>query len=64
MLLQDRKLYTPIIFEAFHGEYERSMPACTKALYENNAYLEGDCTYEEEYTVAGDLFETNRYMQL
>jgi zinc finger SWIM domain-containing protein 3 len=30
MLLQDSKLYTPGIFEAFQGEYERYLSACTK----------------------------------
>ena len=53
MLLQASKLYTPIIFEAFQGEYERSFAAWTKALDENNAYLVGDCTYEE-YKFVGD----------
>jgi len=47
-------LYTPIIFEAFQGEYEISLAACTEALNENNAYLVGDCIYEEEYKVVGD----------
>jgi zinc finger SWIM domain-containing protein 3 len=54
ILLQASKLYTPIIFEAFQGEYERSLAACTKALEENNAYLVGHCIYEEEYKVVGD----------
>ena len=53
MSLQASKLYTPIIFEAFQGEYERSFAAWTKALDENNAYLVGDCTYEE-YKFVGD----------
>jgi zinc finger SWIM domain-containing protein 3 len=53
ILLQASKLYTPIIFEAFQGEYERSLAACTKALDENNAYLVGHCIYEE-YKVVGD----------
>jgi zinc finger SWIM domain-containing protein 3 len=54
MLLQASKLYTPIIFEAFQGEYERSLAAWTQALDENNAYLVGDYTYEEEYKVVSD----------
>jgi hypothetical protein len=29
MLLQASKLYTPIIFEAFQSQYERSITACT-----------------------------------
>ena len=53
MSLQASKLYTPIIFEGFQGEYERSFAAWTKALDENNAYLLGDCTYEE-YKFVGD----------
>ncbi|XP_062227480.1 protein FAR1-RELATED SEQUENCE 5-like [Phragmites australis] len=63
MLLQASKLYTPVIFEAFQGEYERSMAACTKALDGNNEYLvaiaslEGDLTFEEEYKVIGDPLE-------
>jgi zinc finger SWIM domain-containing protein 3 len=54
MLVQASKLYTPIIFEAFRGEYERSLAACTKALDGTNEYLVGDFTYEEEYKVVGD----------
>ncbi|KAF0930603.1 hypothetical protein E2562_033767, partial [Oryza meyeriana var. granulata] len=48
------KLYTPIIFEAFQGEYERSLAACIKALDVSNEYLVGDFTYEEEYKVVDD----------
>lgn len=55
MLVQASKLYTPIIFEAFQGQYERSLAACTKALDGRNEYLVGDFTYEEEYKVVGDL---------
>ena len=54
MLVQAGKLYTSIIFEAFQGEYERSLAACTKALGGTNEYLVGDFTYEEEYKVVGD----------
>jgi len=54
MLVQASKLYTPIIFEAFQGEYERSLAACTKALDGINEYVVGDFTYEEEYKVVGD----------
>jgi hypothetical protein len=32
MLLQAHKLYTPIIFELFQGQYEGSMAVCTKVL--------------------------------
>jgi hypothetical protein len=38
MLIQTSKLYTAPIFEAFQGEYERSMVACTKAL-EGNKFM-------------------------
>jgi zinc finger SWIM domain-containing protein 3 len=61
MLLQASKLYTPIIFETFKGEYERSMVECTTTLEGNNEYLvtigslAGNFTYfEKEYKVAGD----------
>jgi zinc finger SWIM domain-containing protein 3 len=57
MLLQASKLYTPGIFEAFQGEYERSLSACTKALDGCNEYLVGDFTFEEEYKVIGDPSE-------
>ena len=57
MLVDASKLYTPIIFEAFQGEYERSLAACTKALHGNNEFLVGDCIYEEEYKVIGDLLK-------
>ncbi|XP_052151837.1 protein FAR-RED IMPAIRED RESPONSE 1-like [Oryza glaberrima] len=62
MLLQASKVYTPIIFEAFQGEYERSMAACTKAWDGDNEFLvsigsfEGDLTFEE-YRVVGDPSE-------
>jgi zinc finger SWIM domain-containing protein 3 len=60
MLLQVSKLYTPVIFEAFQGEYERSMAACTTALEGNNEYLvsigslDEDFRHEKEYKVIGD----------
>jgi zinc finger SWIM domain-containing protein 3 len=61
MLLQASKLYTPIIFEAFQGEYERSMVACTTTLEGNNEYLvtigslaENFTCFEKEYKVTGD----------
>jgi zinc finger SWIM domain-containing protein 3 len=62
MLIQASKLNTPIIFEAFQGEYERSMVACTTALEGNNCYLvaigslDENCTFEE-YKVFGDSLE-------
>jgi hypothetical protein len=61
MLIQASKLYTPIIFEAFQGEYERSMAACTRALERNIEYLvalggldENFTLLEKEYRVIGD----------
>ena len=61
MLLQASKLYTPIIFEAFQGEYERSLVACTTTLEGNNEYLvaigslaENFTCFEKEYKVTGD----------
>jgi hypothetical protein len=54
MLLQASKLYTPIIFETFQEEYERSLAVCTKALNGTHEYLVGDFTYKEEYQVIGD----------
>ena len=39
MLIQASKMYTPIILEAFQGEYERSMVACSTALEGNIAIL-------------------------
>jgi hypothetical protein len=62
MLIQASKLYTPIIFEAFQGEYERSMVACSTALEGKNCYLVAigsleNCTFEKEYNVFGDPLE-------
>ena len=54
MLLQDSKLYTPTVFEAFEGEYKRSLAAFTKVLDGNNEYLVGDFNFEEDYKVIGD----------
>jgi zinc finger SWIM domain-containing protein 3 len=63
MLIQASKLYTPVIFEAFQGEYERSMVACTSTLDGNNSYLvaisslDENFTFEKEYKVFGDPLE-------
>jgi hypothetical protein len=54
MLLQASKLYTPIIFEAFQEEYERSLAACTKALDGTHEYLVGYFTNKVEYQILGD----------
>ena len=60
MLIQASKMYTPHIFEAFQGEYERSMVACTTALECENKYLvaigslDENFTFEKEYKVNGD----------
>ncbi|WVZ78630.1 hypothetical protein U9M48_026311 [Paspalum notatum var. saurae] len=63
MLIQASKLYTPVIFEAFQGEYERSMAACTTTLEGNNEFLvaigclDENFTLEKEYKVTGDALE-------
>jgi zinc finger SWIM domain-containing protein 3 len=59
MLVQASKLFTPIIFEAFQSEYERSMAACTKVLDVDKyvvaiGSLHGDLTYEDERIVICD----------
>ncbi|XP_015695546.2 protein FAR1-RELATED SEQUENCE 1-like [Oryza brachyantha] len=54
MLVEASKLYTPRIFEAFEGEYEISLAACSKALDDNNEYLVGDFTCEDDHKVVGD----------
>ena len=60
MLVQASKVYTPVIFEAFQSEYERSMAACTRILEGDNKYavaigsLHGDLRFEEERTVTSD----------
>jgi zinc finger SWIM domain-containing protein 3 len=40
MLLLASKEYTPIFFETFQGEYERSMAACTRVLDEDNKFAD------------------------
>ena len=59
MLLQASEIYTPIIFEAFQGQYERSMAACSRVLDENKYAIaigsfHGDLSFEEERIVIGD----------
>ena len=59
MLLQASEVYTPIIFEAFQGQYERSMAACSRVLDENKYAIaigsfHGDLSFEEERIVIGD----------
>ncbi|CAO2047242.1 unnamed protein product [Urochloa humidicola] len=60
MLVQVSQVYTPVIFEAFQSEYERSMAACARVLEEDNKYaiaignLHGELSYEEERIVIGD----------
>ncbi|WVZ83756.1 hypothetical protein U9M48_030861 [Paspalum notatum var. saurae] len=63
MLIQASKLYTPVIFEAFQVEYERSMAACTTTLEGNNEFfvaiggLDENFTLEKEYKVTGDALQ-------
>ena len=60
MLVEASEVYTPIIFEAFQGEYERSMAACCRVLDGNNKFvvaiarLHGNLQFEEERIVIGD----------
>jgi zinc finger SWIM domain-containing protein 3 len=60
MLVQASQVYTPIIFEAFQSEYERSMVACARVLEEDNKYaiaigrMHADLSFEEERIVIGD----------
>uniref|UniRef100_A0ACD5X0B4 Uncharacterized protein n=1 Tax=Avena sativa TaxID=4498 RepID=A0ACD5X0B4_AVESA len=60
MLVLASEVYTPIIFEAFQGEYERSMAACTRVLDGENKFavsiasLRGDLKFEKERIVIGD----------
>jgi zinc finger SWIM domain-containing protein 3 len=60
MLVLASEVYTPIIFESFQSEYERSMAACTRLLDENYKFavaigsLHGDLKFEEERIVIGD----------
>ena len=60
MLVQASQVYTPVIFEAFQSEYERSMAACARALDGEHKYavaignLLGEVNSELEYTVIGD----------
>jgi zinc finger SWIM domain-containing protein 3 len=62
MLVQASKVYTPVIFEAFQSEYERSMAACSRVLDGDNiygvsiGYLSGDMSFEEERIVTYDPF--------
>ena len=60
MLVLASKEYTPIIFESFQSEYERSMAACARVLDGNNKFgvaigsFHGDFEFEEERIVIGD----------
>ena len=60
MLVQASQVYTPVIFEAFQSEYERSMAACARVLDGEHKYaiavvnLLGEVSSEVEYTVIGD----------
>ena len=60
ILLQASEVYTPVIFEAFQGEYERSMAACARVLDGEHKYavvvgnLLGELSSEVEYIVIGE----------
>jgi zinc finger SWIM domain-containing protein 3 len=59
MLVQASEVYTPIIFEAFQGEYERSMAACSRLLDENRYAIVvgsfyGASSFEKECIVISD----------
>ncbi|XP_066333734.1 protein FAR1-RELATED SEQUENCE 9-like [Miscanthus floridulus] len=59
MLLQASEVYTPVIFEAFQGEYERSKAACSRLLDANKygiaiGRFRGDLHFGEERIVIGD----------
>jgi zinc finger SWIM domain-containing protein 3 len=59
MLVQASEVYTPIIFEAFQGEYERSMAACSRLLDENRYAIAvgsfyGASSFEKERIVISD----------
>jgi len=60
MLVQASKVYSPVIFEVFQTEYERSMAVCTRVLGDNKyavavGSLHDDLRFEVEHTVVGDL---------
>jgi len=59
MLLQASEVYTPVIFEAFQSEYERSMAACSRLLDADKYAIaigrfHGDLQFEQERIVIGD----------
>jgi hypothetical protein len=60
-LVHASKLYTPIIFEAFPAEYERSTAACARAMDGDNEYLvavgDENMKFENEYKVIGNTLE-------
>lgn len=62
MLLQVSKLYTPIIFEAFQSEYERSIASRIEVLGNNEylvaiASLDQELIFEDEHRVTGNPME-------
>ena len=68
MLVQASQVYTPVIFEAFQGEYERSMAACPRVLDGEHKYavvvgnLLGELSSEVEYIVLGDPLHQKSFM--
>ena len=67
MLVQASQVYTPIIFECFQKEYERSIAACTKQLnveYEFAATISTPFeapTFEEESKVIANPLEQTAF---
>ena len=60
MLVQASQVYSPVTFEAFQSEYERSMAVCARALDGEHKYvvavgnLLGEVSYEVEYIMIDD----------
>ncbi|TVU13388.1 hypothetical protein EJB05_40441 [Eragrostis curvula] len=63
MLLQASETYTPPIFEAFQGEYERSMATYARPSVNSDGYIVGmealgkESTFEKEQTVTSNISE-------
>ena len=63
ILVQASKLYTRCIFEAFQGEYEISLSACTKALHGfKSFYSWKDMLTNCQQQVVSSLIKNSYYM--